>query len=267
MSVTIISSIQFRPELAINPSFIRTNIDRAEQYLLKAIEYGSELIVFPELAFTGYAFANQSEVRQISESSDGSTFEYMSEIAQQNSVFIAWGYIEYFEGKYFNSASLVNPDGKLILQHRKMNLWGPDFMWATSGFEEPKVVNTSIGDISLIICRDLKDEIPQNIPRNASRRLFDNQPVKPDIVIGCTNWGPDGGFPANKWMDFAANNECTLIISNRWGVETSSLGQSLDFGQGGSIIIEPDWNLITSGLQFNQDCIVTGQINVKERIQ
>ena len=70
------------------------------------------------------------------------------------------------------------------------------------------------------------------------------------------NWGKSG-YPSPSWMDFVADNKTTLIVANRWGEEEGSNGYKQDFGQGGSIIIEPDWKCHTGGMIFNSNCVVT----------
>jgi predicted amidohydrolase len=155
----------------------------------------------------------------------------------------------------------VGPDGKLLAGYRKINLFGNDFLWAKSGDKPAQIAQTELGLMSVVICRDIRDKIPENIPRTASEGppLFDGQRV--ELVAACANWGK-GGFPANAWMDFVADNKCTLVLANRWGKEENdSHGEyTQDFGQGGSCIIEPDWTVHIDGLKFRQDCVVTAAL-------
>ena len=125
------------------------------------------------------------------------------------------------------------------------------------------MVKTPFGQTSLVVCRDLRDKIPSNIPRperiaSGGPAMFDGQAL--DMVAACVNWGK-GGFPPTSWMDFAADNRCTLVIANRWGVErVEEIGFEQDFGHGGSAIIQPDWTVHTGGLKFGEDCVVTAAL-------
>lgn len=217
---------------------------------------GSQFVVFPELCFTGYSFLNRDEAAQVCEKQDGPTYRFMRTVALELKAYVCWGYVEADDSGLYNAASLIGPDGKLLTSYRKVNLFSSDFLWATPGISSAPVVETEFGQTAIVVCRDLRDKIPLNIPRVAGKSvpLFPNQ--KLDLVAASVNWGK-GGYPSNSWMDFTANHGCTLIIANRWGDELGSYGYKGEFGQGGSIIIEPSWKCHTGGVAFSKDCVVT----------
>ena len=251
----IISTIQFCPRLATSNADVMDNVRKCEPLLQKAWATGSELIVFPELCFTGYSFMSGEQAAKVCEKSNGPTFRAMQSTAIKLNAYIAWGYIESDGRKLYNSASLVSPSGVLISKSRKINLWSTDFLWATPGLEPAQIVETDLGFMSVVICRDLRDKIPSNIPRTAARTPSIFEGKKVDIVAACVNWGK-GGFPSTSWMDFASDNGCVIAVANRWGKEeVGSFTQ--DFGHGGSAIIEPNWTVHTGGLEFRMDCVVT----------
>ncbi len=256
----ILSAVQFCPQLARSHAEVMGNFKRLEPLVNECAQLGSELVVFPELALTGYSFFNQDEALAVAETRDGKTFQKMRQVASYLSAYVAWGYVEFDPETELlhNSATLVDPNGTPISWVRKINLWSQDFLWAAPGESAAPIVETELGLMSLVICRDLRDKIPGNIPRKRIGKktidLFDGQKV--DIVAACTNWGK-GGYPATTWMDFAVENKCSLVLSNRWGKEESPNGHRMDFGQGGSCIIEKDWTVHTVGIKFNSDCVVT----------
>lgn len=254
----LLASVQFRPDFATSPAEVKNNIRRCEPLIHQAWMAGVEFLVFPELFATGYSFLNKEDAARVCEKQDGPTFRYMSGVAQELKSYLSWGYVESDGSCLYNSASMVDPDGKLVSSYRKINLFSNDFLWSKPGESPAKVVKTDLGNISVVVCRDLRDRIPNNIPRISTRipRMFDGKNV--DIVAACVNWGK-GGFPATQWMDFASDNGCTLVLSNRWGSESNG-AFSQDFGAGGSIIIEPDWTVHTGGLKFGEDCLVTALI-------
>ncbi len=252
----ILSAVQFRPRLAASMAEVGNNYRRVESLIHQAAQLGSQFIAFPELCFTGYSFLNKDEASRVCEASDGPTFRFMRGVALELKAYVSWGYVETDGTHLYNSASLVGPDGKLLTSYRKVNLWGNDFLWATPGIASAPVVETDFGSTSIVVCRDLRNKIPQNIPRVAAKSipLFSGQ--KLDLVAASVNWGK-GGYPSTSWMDFATDEKCTLIIANRWGEELGSHGFKGEFGQGGSIIIEPDWTCHTGGVEFSKDCVVT----------
>jgi predicted amidohydrolase len=258
--MTIISAVQFRPRLASCMADVQDNFRRCEPLIHNVYSLGSQVVVFPELFLTGYSFLNRYEAGRVCEKEDGPTFRSMRKVAIELKAYVAWGYVEIGDGgQLYNSASMVDPSGQIVTRYRKVNLWGNDFLWATPGADPAPVVETEVGRTSIVVCRDLRDKIPRNIPRKASQSdpsLFSDQPV--DLVAACVNWGK-GGFPSTSWMDFAANNGCTLVIANRWGEEKNG-SFSQDFGHGGSAVIEKDWTVHTDGLTFGADCVITASV-------
>lgn len=259
----IVSAIQFCPRFARVGADVMDNFRRMEPLFRQAQELGTSFLVLPELCLTGYSFMNRDEAASVAEPSDGPTFRKMSGIARALSSYVTWGYVEVdpVDGSLYNSATMVGPDGKPVTSYRKVNLWGNDFLWARPGLSSAPIVDTPLGRTSVVVCRDLRDRIPDNIPRVASKGppLFDGQSV--DFVAACVNWGK-GGFPSTSWMDFAANNSCTVAVANRWGVESrDDVGQyELDFGHGGTCIVRPDWKVHAGGLKFGADCVVTSAV-------
>ena len=250
----ILSAVQFKPELARSQADVRLNFKKCAPLIDAAWRVGSHLIVFPELFLTGYSFLSKQEAFLASERHDGPTFRAMRSLAIDLKSYIAYGYLEADGDKFYNSGTLINPDGIAEIKCRKVNLWGPDFLWATPGSEAPPVIETDFGTLSMVICRDLRSRIPSNIPRVSSDvHFFDED--KPEFLALCSNWGK-GGFTPTTWMDYTTNNQCTLIASNRYGLETNA-GHELDFGSGGTAIIQPNWAVHTDGLKFNQDCVVS----------
>jgi predicted amidohydrolase len=254
--MNIISSIQYKPRLATCQADVADNIRRAEPLLGISANLGSTFVCFPELAFTGYSFLNRSEAEAVSEPMFGPTYVKMSQFARQSQSYVIYGYVERNGDRLHNACIIINPIGELISNYRKINLWGNDFLWATPGASAPSIIPTPYGLISAVICRDIKSKIPQNINKVASEPFFPTE--KPEILFLCANWGK-GGFPATPWMDYSLNNECTVVVSNRYGIECNKDFEN-DFGQGGSLIIQPNWTVHTNGLVFNADCIVTAAL-------
>jgi predicted amidohydrolase len=237
------------------------NFRRCQVFIELAARLESQFIVFPEMCFTGYSFLGREEVFEIAETLDGPTFRVMKGVALELKSYVTWGFPEIVGDKLYNSAAMISPQGKLVMVVRKVNLWGNDFLWATPGETKPPVVKTELGNVSIVICRDIRGKYPLNIPRTAEAKeppFFGGQ--KLDLVAAPANWGK-GGFPATTWMSFVAENKCALVVANRWGEEFNDTEEhgpfNQDFGHGGSTIIERDWKIHIEGLKFSQDCLVT----------
>lgn len=259
--INIVSAIQFCPKFSRCHADVMENFRRTEPLIRQAASFGTSFLVFPELCLTGYSFLSYEEAIEVAELPDGPTFRKMRGVAVALSSFVSYGYLEIDTetGSLYNSASMIAPDGKVVSHYRKINGWGNDYLWYTPGADPARIAPTEFGDASVVVCRDLRDKIPTNIPgsnRSEESDLFRNKTV--DIVAACVNWGK-GGFPSTTWMDFVGDNKCTLVVANRWGIERNG-GFEQDFGHGGSAIIDKHWKVHTDGLQFNADCVVSASL-------
>ncbi|MCF7911525.1 MAG: beta-ureidopropionase [Candidatus Cloacimonetes bacterium] len=115
----------------------------------------ADLIVFPELATSGYTFINLSEVEQVAETfQKGLTYIVMKKAAWDNNCSIVLGFVEEDAGNFYNSAMLINPDGSSYL-YRKTHLFLHEksfFSPGDTGFQVfPAKNNIKIG---IMICFD-----------------------------------------------------------------------------------------------------------------
>lgn len=236
---------QFAPELR-NKSI---NIQRMEDFCLEAHMLGANLVVFPELATTGYAYLSEKAAREDAEviGEKGETFSRMLEVARETNMTLVWGMMEVDPktGELHNSQVLLTPEGRWETA-RKLNSFGNDFLWATPGTKPPPILTHLGHKIGLLICRDVRDKSDE----------LDSIYSKGDASLVCfsANWGA-GAFPANSWMSFVKNNNCWLAVSNRYGKE-----ENLDFGFGGIGIISPEGKVFCDGVRWGQDCMVVADI-------
>jgi predicted amidohydrolase len=248
------AAVQFRPEFKDR----RGNLKRLTALVQEAAGAGAKLIVLPELATTGYSFMSREEAEPYAETiqypseDPDSSFRVLRALSRRLGVHIAWGFLEksLATGNLFNSQILVSPDGTYE-SYGKCNFFANDFLWATPGRANPPVRRLTIDGkdykVGLLICRDVRDK------KDSNWSSF-YEPGDADVVCLSANWG-DGGFPATAWMDFAADNRTTLVVSNRYGQEANN-----NFGEGGVCLINAAGQVTCQGLVWNQDCIVYGEV-------
>ncbi|EMG51016.1 NTA1 Protein N-terminal amidase [Candida maltosa Xu316] len=167
--------------LQLNPRIgqIETNISKVNQ-LLKKITTPIDLIVLPELAITGYNFADSTHIKPYLESTAnyGPSLNLAKQTSTKFNCVTVIGYPELHENKtIYNSCAVFNEIGDLIYNYRKTFLYETDEKWGSSenpvknfpSFEIPfvdKQNGTSKSIISNIgICMDLnpyKFEAPFN---------------------------------------------------------------------------------------------------------
>lgn len=251
----ILTAIQYKPRFATCPADVSDNFRRCADLVNQAASLGSEVVVFPELTFTGYSFLSFDDAMLVAERRDGPTFQRMSNMAKILKCYTVWGFVEADGDLLYNSASMADPNGELLLTNRKLNLWGNDFLWATPADDLPGIVQTELGWLSVVVCRDIIDKVPA---KPGKPGVFANRKV--DLVAAPMNWG-GGGFPATDWIEFSQNNSCALIVANRWGVEENRSFRH-DFGQGGSLIVGKDLKSHIGGLKFNSNSVVAAMVDL-----
>jgi predicted amidohydrolase len=115
---------------------------------------GAELVVLPELCVTGYAFADESQARELGEPADGPTLRQWRELADQHGIVIVGGFCELDgDGRPRNSAAVVDPGGVRCV-YRKTHLWDREQLIFLAGSEPPPIVDTGRGRIGVAICYD-----------------------------------------------------------------------------------------------------------------
>jgi predicted amidohydrolase len=113
----------------------------------------ADLWVLPELFATGYQFADASEARVLAEDTEGPTIDTMVRKARELGVWFCGGFPEATEGRVYNSAFLVGPEG-LAGVYRKVHLFGREkelFSPGDRGFEVHDVAGVRVG---MMICFD-----------------------------------------------------------------------------------------------------------------
>ncbi|MEW6718282.1 MAG: carbon-nitrogen hydrolase family protein [Chloroflexota bacterium] len=108
-----------------------------------------DLICLPECTLTGYVF-DELSLSRFSEPIPGPTVDEFSHFARRHATFICFGLLELAEAKVYNSAVLLDREGKIILKHRKIQEKPPFTMGS-----EVQTVNTKLRRISILICGDL----------------------------------------------------------------------------------------------------------------
>lgn len=138
---------------------IEKNISVMESWVKKIMKEDSsvDMIVFPELALTGYEV--EGDCYSVAERyPNGESILAMGRVAKDNNVHIVFGFVEEADKDnkkvIYNSAALINNKGEAQGVSRKVHLVeGVDTEWFTHG-EEYNVFDTPFGKVGLMICWD-----------------------------------------------------------------------------------------------------------------
>lgn len=94
----------------------------------------------------------------------------LSMTAQRTDAFIVAGFEE--TDPAYNAAALVSPDGKEVLRHRKVHLFGAE-RWRYRRGNENKVVETPFGKVGLAICFDTAfPDVVRNLARQGAKLII-----------------------------------------------------------------------------------------------
>ncbi len=140
--------------LQFKPKFLemKNNLDRMQK-LLDSVT--ADLIILPELATSGYLFKSEQEIEQAAESAqNGITATFFRQLAQTKNTSYVVGFAEKADAKIYNSAMLVNPDGKVYV-YRKTHLFYEEKKWFTPGDSGLQVFKAKNGvKLGMMICFD-----------------------------------------------------------------------------------------------------------------
>lgn len=220
------------------------NLRKIERYIKRAKKKHAELIVFPELALTGYTCRDL--VYELAESIPGPSVHQLEAIAKKENMHIVLGMLER-SGKaqavLYNTAVLISPEG-FIGRYQKMHLPTHSVFeekrYFRGGYQTP-VFDTSIGKLGLIICYDVF--FPE-----ITRLLR----LKGAQLVICISASPSvrRGFFEVLTTARALENTAFLAYVNLVGIE-----DGLQFW-GGSRMIAPSGRIIAQAKYDEEDMIV-----------
>ncbi|MDS2173697.1 nitrilase-related carbon-nitrogen hydrolase [Nesterenkonia sp. CL21] len=194
----------------------------------EAASTGARLIVLPELAFSGYMFASQEEVRRAAEPLDGPSVTRIMRLSQETGSVIVAGFCEQGDGGAVHNSAMVVQDGEFLGCYRKVHLWDRESELFTPGEGPPLVVDTVVGRLAAMICYDL--EMPDWVGTAAAAGA--------DIIAAPCNWPlldrPVGERPLEvvKAQAAAGTFKVHIVVADRCGQE-----RGVDW-IGGSVICE-----------------------------
>ncbi|MBN1580312.1 MAG: acyltransferase [Anaerolineae bacterium] len=135
------------------PAFARVH-DNLE-HVIRALEHAdADLIVLPELAFTGYSFRDRVELAYLAEEPHtSSTVDSLVALCRARDFYLVTGFAEKCADKYFNSALLIGPHG-LVHTYRKLHLFGTELDYFDRGDIPLQVHQVRGVGVGMMICFD-----------------------------------------------------------------------------------------------------------------
>jgi 5-aminopentanamidase len=217
-----------------------------------AARSGAQIVVLPELASSGYVFADRAELSSLAETRDGPAMSEWANLAEGFGLTIVAGFPEAAGDAIYNSAVVVDKTGVRGV-YRKAHLWDSENAVFDRGDDLPIVVDTDHGRIGVMICYDV--EFPEWVRAVALSGG--------DLLCAPVNWPllprPDGERPTEmvRALAGAGMNRMPIAVCDRVGVER---GQDWI---GGSVIIDADGYPVAIA-EFGKPGLVTGDIDLAQ---
>jgi len=135
---------------------VKSNLERALEYVREAREREVDLLCFPELFSTGYNPALLGErYYSLAEPVSGPTIQRLARAARENGMHIIAPIVleKSMPGVIYNAAVMLAGDGKVLGSFSKAHLIMSERLYFRAGDEFP-VFDTDLGKIGIMICYD-----------------------------------------------------------------------------------------------------------------
>ena len=244
----IVAAVQFEPKLLD----VRGNLATALELTFEAAAKGARLIVLPELCIGGYVLESAREAMTVAQERDGYQTAAFLDITSRFNCHVVFGYTELNEGKLYNSAVVVGPQG-VVGHAQKHNLYGSDNLWAQPSEAPVPVIITPAGRLGVLICRDVANQYRESYAfYKPGQKFYKTGDV--DTIALLTNWGAAYGYPDSAWVELVESTRTNLVVSNRVGKE-----RDMKY-KGGSCVIDRDRRIWTNGSSFTEAAVVGGVV-------
>lgn len=244
-----IACLQFNPAIGA----VEENIKQADTIIGKAhIPDSLDLLVLPELAFTGYNFPDLKAIEPYLEpTTSGRTTQWALATAKRLRCHVTVGYPEVSsetddEGNAinYNSTVTVEPEGMILANYRKSFLYFTDEAWASEGSGFHCAGLGTLGTVGLGICMDINPyqftapwdayEFGTHVVNGGAKLVvlsmaWLTHDLPEDIALEADR--PDGSTVA-YWLDrlspltraaLDVDEEVLVVIANRIGTEVNEV--------------------------------------------
>ena len=203
---------------------IERNMKKAQEFIEKAVENNVELILFPEMALTGFTMNIDKLLLKEEE-----IIDWIKKIAVESKINIGLGFSIRVDERGKNKYIVISKEGKILLKYTKLN----PFSYARESEkyyqgEEIGICKIDEFNMASFICYDLR--FPE---------IFQIASKKAQIITVAANW-PESR--QEHWITLlkarAIENQCYVIGINRVGI-----GDGLQYG-GDSVFVNPNGEIL-----------------------
>ncbi|HVC23190.1 MAG TPA: nitrilase-related carbon-nitrogen hydrolase [Candidatus Dormibacteraeota bacterium] len=246
---------QYAPELG-DPE---GNASRGAAWITRAATAGAKLIVLPELASSGYAFASDAEAAAAAGDIASPTLARWAESCREQGVYVVAGFCERSGDQRFNSAALLGPEGVLGV-YRKAHLFYDEQTYFQPGDSGFPVFDLPFGRIGILICYDVWFPEAARVLALAGAQL----------ICVPTNWvanfrrqvADDRGWVMGNYASVAVatQNQVFVAAADRIGRE-----RDVEF-IGASCIVGPEGWLLAGPAARSQEVLLLADVDLSQAV-
>ncbi len=126
------------------------NMERATKMIKDAAENKCNIVLLPETF--DFAWTHPSALTE-AQPIPGKYSNLLCNLAVENKIYICAGLTERLNGKNYNTAIFIDPNGNILLKHHKINLLEVEFEYYEAG-QTLNVIDTEFGKLGVNICAD-----------------------------------------------------------------------------------------------------------------
>ncbi len=222
----------------------KESIEKVNSLLEKINLSEIELLIFPELSFTGFSM----NVEQLAEEIDGESMRYFLKLSADNKINVFGGLIEKYEDKFYNTLIHFDENGLIKARYRKIHPFSMtnEDKHFSAGKE---IVVTKIGHIrfGLSICYDLR--FPE---------LYRLLTLKgAEVLVNIANW------PVPRIAHWELLTQATAVQQLAYFIGVNRTGDDpYNSYSGSTCIVSPAGEDLVRN--FNDEKIIVYDIDVEE---
>ena len=187
--------------------------------VIAGIQGPKHIVVLPEMFSTGFSMAPE----KLAETMDGTTVQWMAEMAVQHRCILTGSAIIEEDGKYYNRMLWVQPDGNIAhYDKRHLFAYGGEDQQYTAG-EKRLIVSVNGWRINLLVCYDLRFPVWSR-----------NKNAAYDVLLYVANWPQARSLAWKTLLQARAIENMSYVVGvNRVGTDGKGLiysGDSSVFG-------------------------------------
>ncbi|MFP4572624.1 MAG: nitrilase-related carbon-nitrogen hydrolase [Desulfobacterales bacterium] len=222
------------------------NLEKVENSLAGV---DADIIVLPELAFTGYFFEDRGELQELAEDiSESPTVRGLSRLCKNNNFYLITGFAERCKERLYNAALVIGPSG-LLHRYRKLHLFNTEKEYFDPGDTPLKTIEIRGAKIGVMICFDW---IFPEVARTLALQGADLICHPSNLVLA---------YCQKAMLTRSLENSVYSITANRTGKETRPRGELLFTGQ--SQITGPKGQVL-AGSNSDEEAVVLCDIDLSD---